>query len=185
MVDISKEVFTTGEAAKIMKVSQQTVIRCFDNGTLEGFRVPGSKFRRIPRNILYSFMKDNGIPTDAFEQSGQRVLFWGDGFDSLGKRLTEEKIDVQINRGDIMQLGWAVDKFRPQLLVIMDEVFDPDTLSSVCSNLQSGDLGFSSHVAILRKKGAKKTAAEESGLLTGIATGRSAAETILKLLTEN
>ena len=44
-----KTVFTTGEAAKICKVSQQTIIRCFDNGQLKGFRVPGSRFRRIPR----------------------------------------------------------------------------------------------------------------------------------------
>ena len=36
-----KTVFTTGEAAKICKVSQQTIIRCFDNGQLKGFRVPG------------------------------------------------------------------------------------------------------------------------------------------------
>ena len=48
-----KTVFTTGEAAKICKVSQQTIIRCFDNGQLKGFRVPGSRFRRIPREMLY------------------------------------------------------------------------------------------------------------------------------------
>src|SRR4051812_37655274 len=60
-----KTVFTTGEAAKICKVSQQTIIRCFDNGQLKGFRVPGSRFRRIPREALYKFMKDNSIPTDA------------------------------------------------------------------------------------------------------------------------
>ena len=39
----TKTVFTTGEAAKICKVSQQTIIRCFDNGSLKGFRVPGSR----------------------------------------------------------------------------------------------------------------------------------------------
>jgi excisionase family DNA binding protein len=44
-----KTVFTTGEAAEICKVSQQTIIRCFDSGRLKGFRVPGSRFRRIPR----------------------------------------------------------------------------------------------------------------------------------------
>ena len=48
-----KTVFTTGEAAKICKVSQQTIIRCFDSGQLKGFRVPGSRFRRIPRMSLY------------------------------------------------------------------------------------------------------------------------------------
>src|SRR5438309_1919812 len=66
-----KTVFTTGEAAKICKVSQQTIIRCFDSGQLKGFRVPGSRFRRIPREALYRFMKENQIPTDALE-SGRR-----------------------------------------------------------------------------------------------------------------
>lgn len=50
-------------------LSQQTIIRCFDSGMLKGFRVPGSKFRRIPRDMLYKFMKDNGIPTNALETS--------------------------------------------------------------------------------------------------------------------
>lgn len=57
-----KRIFTTGEAAAICKVSQQTIIRCFDNGRLTGFKVPGSKFRRIPREELVRFMKANSIP---------------------------------------------------------------------------------------------------------------------------
>ncbi len=69
-----KTVFTTGEAAKICKVSQQTIIRCFDSGQLKGFRVPGSRFRRIPRESLFRFMKENGIPTDALESGRRRIL---------------------------------------------------------------------------------------------------------------
>ena len=73
-----KTVFTTGEAAKICKVSQQTIIRCFDSGQLQGFRVPGSRFRRIPREALYRFMKENSIPTDALESGRRRVLIVDD-----------------------------------------------------------------------------------------------------------
>ena len=62
-----KAIFTTGEAAEVCKVSQQTIIRCFDAGRLKGFRVPGSKFRRIPREALVDFMRDNGIPPDALD----------------------------------------------------------------------------------------------------------------------
>ena len=43
---MQKTVYTTGEAAKICKVSQQTIIRCFDSGQLKGFRVPGSRLDR-------------------------------------------------------------------------------------------------------------------------------------------
>ena len=69
-----KTVFTTGEVADICKVSQQTVIRCFDSGKLKGFRVPGSRFRRIPRESLMQFMKENQIPLDNLNSGKKRIL---------------------------------------------------------------------------------------------------------------
>ncbi len=70
-MDKMKELFTTGEAAEVCRVSQQTIIRCFDSGRVEGFRVPGSKFRRIPRTSLVKFMKDNSIPIEYLD-SGRK-----------------------------------------------------------------------------------------------------------------
>ncbi|MCD4699276.1 MAG: helix-turn-helix domain-containing protein, partial [Phycisphaerae bacterium] len=69
-----KSVFTTGEVAEICRLSQQTIIRCFDSGQLEGFRVPGSKFRRIPRDKLKKFMREHEIPLDALESDKIKVL---------------------------------------------------------------------------------------------------------------
>ena len=69
-----KAIYTTGEAAEVCRLSQQTIIRCFDSGQLHGFRVPGSKFRRIPRESLIKFMKDNGIPFARLESKLVRVL---------------------------------------------------------------------------------------------------------------
>ncbi len=69
-----KSVYTTGEVSTICKVSQQTVIRCFDSGKLKGFRVPGSRFRRIPRESLLSFMKEHDIPFDQLDSGKRRVL---------------------------------------------------------------------------------------------------------------
>lgn len=69
-----KSVYTTGEVAKVCKISQQTVIRCFDSGRLKGFRVPGSRFRRIPRDRLIEFMKANDIPLDQLGSGKKRVL---------------------------------------------------------------------------------------------------------------
>src|SRR5438045_9594573 len=69
-----KSVFTTGEAAAICKVSQTAFTRCFDSGRLRGFRVPGSRFRRIPRDALIAFMKDNGIPPDSLDSGKSKIL---------------------------------------------------------------------------------------------------------------
>ncbi|QEG43272.1 response regulator [Roseimaritima ulvae] len=135
----TKTVFTTGEAAKICKVSQQTIIRCFDNGSLRGFRVPGSKFRRIPREQLFSFMKENGIPTDALESGKKKVLvvdddqdlvdLISDGFERDGR------FEIRTaNNG--FDAGMQVREFRPDLVVL--DVMLPDINGKeVCQRVRS------------------------------------------------
>ena len=122
-----KTVFTTGEAAKICKVSQQTIIRCFDNGQLKGFRVPGSRFRRIPREMLYKFMKDNGIPTDALESGKRKVLLVDDDVELvevMTKFLEEDgRFDVKIATTGF-DAGMLVKEYRPDMLVL--DVMLPD-----------------------------------------------------------
>jgi excisionase family DNA binding protein len=122
-----KTVFTTGEAAKICKVSQQTIIRCFDNGQLKGFRVPGSRFRRIPREALYKFMKDNGIPTDALESGKRKVLLVDDDVElvELMTKVLEEdgRFEVRVASNGF-DAGMMVKEYRPDLIVL--DVMLPD-----------------------------------------------------------
>jgi len=122
-----KTVFTTGEAAKICKVSQQTIIRCFDNGQLKGFRVPGSRFRRIPREMLYKFMKDNGIPTDALESGKRKVLLVDDDTElvELMTKVLEEdgRFEVRV-AGTGFDAGMMVKEYHPDLIVL--DVMLPD-----------------------------------------------------------
>jgi len=116
-----KTVFTTGEAAKICKVSQQTIIRCFDSGQLKGFRVPGSKFRRIPRDLLFKFMKDNGIPTDALE-SGKRKALVVDDDPELVELVRDHlesdgRFEVRVaNNG--FDAGMMVREYHPDVVVL-------------------------------------------------------------------
>jgi excisionase family DNA binding protein len=122
-----KTVFTTGEAAKICKVSQQTIIRCFDNGQLKGFRVPGSRFRRIPREALYKFMRDNSIPTDALESGKRKVLLVDDDTDlvSLMTRVIDEdgRFEVRVASNGF-DAGMMVKEYRPDIIVL--DVMLPD-----------------------------------------------------------
>src|SRR5258708_6756661 len=113
-----KTVFTTGEAAKICKVSQQTIIRCFDNGQLKGFRVPGSRFRRFPREALYKFMKDNGIPTDALESGKRKVLLVDDDAELV------ELMNKVLEEDGGFDAGMMVKEYRPDLIVL--DVMLPD-----------------------------------------------------------
>jgi excisionase family DNA binding protein len=122
-----KTVFTTGEAAKICKVSQQTIIRCFDSGQLKGFRVPGSRFRRIPRDVLYKFMKENSIPTDALESGKRKALVVDDDEDlvDLIKDVLENdgRFEVRTaNNG--FDAGMMVKEYHPDIIVL--DVMLPD-----------------------------------------------------------
>lgn len=59
---LAKHVLTTGEAARLCSVAPRTVSKWFDGGRLAGYRIPGSKDRRIPRDTLVRFMRQHGIP---------------------------------------------------------------------------------------------------------------------------
>ena len=134
-----KTVFTTGEAAKICKVSQQTIIRCFDSGQLKGFRVPGSRFRRIPRESLFRFMKENGIPTDALE-SGRRGILVVDDDPAVVELISDvlsadSRFEVKVvNNG--FGAGMLAKEYHPDLIIL--DVMLPDINGkSVCELIRS------------------------------------------------
>lgn len=58
-----KDVLTTGQVSKICNVAPRTVCRWFDNGQLQGYRIPGSNDRRILVSGLIRFMKAHNMPT--------------------------------------------------------------------------------------------------------------------------
>ncbi len=116
-----KAVYTTGEAADVCNLSQQTIIRCFDSGQLEGFRVPGSKFRRIPRNSLVKFMEDNSIPMDNLGSDKIRVLVVDDDpniLELFGDALAMDSRFEVATASTGYDAGVQTHQFRPDIVVI-------------------------------------------------------------------
>jgi excisionase family DNA binding protein len=133
-----KDLFTTGEAAEICKVSQQTIIRCFDSGRLEGFRVPGSKFRRIPYASLVKFMKDNGIPLDNLKSGKKKVLVVDDDAeivelitDVLAK---DDRFEVKSATSGYTA-GIATQRFNPDV-ILLDYMLPDVNGSVVCQTIR-------------------------------------------------
>ncbi len=135
-----KQVFTTGEAAEVCKVSQQTIIRCFDSGRLQGFRVPGSRFRRIPRNELIRFMRANEIPSDVLEASDiKRVLIVDDDpeiiellQDAIGK---DERFEVK-TASTGYDAGLLTESFKPHI-VLLDYMLPDINGNVVCERIRA------------------------------------------------
>ena len=134
-----KQVFTTGEAAEICKVSQQTILRCFDAGRLHGFRVPGSRFRRIPRVELLRFMRANDIPTESLESAKKRVLVVDDDeqivalfLDVLGR---DDRFEVQ-TASTGYDAGVLTEQFRPHL-VLLDYMLPDINGNLVCDRIRA------------------------------------------------
>lgn len=135
----AKQVFTTGEAAELCKVSQQTIIRCFDSGRLNGFRVPGSKFRRIPRAELIRFMRENDIPSDLLQSGNIRVLIVDD--DPQIVRMLEDYLSAD-ERFEVRtastgyDAGMVTHEFRPDV-ILLDYMLPDVNGSVVCDRIKS------------------------------------------------
>jgi excisionase family DNA binding protein len=137
-MDKMKDLFTTGEAAEVCKVSQQTIIRCFDAGRLHGFRVPGSKFRRIPRQNLIKFMKENNIPLEALDSGKRKVLIVDDDLE-----IVELIADVLVRDGRFevktassgYDAGIATQQFRPEL-ILLDYMLPDVNGNVVCQTIR-------------------------------------------------
>jgi excisionase family DNA binding protein len=138
-MDKMKDLFTTGEAAEICKISQQTIIRCFDAGRLEGFRVPGSRFRRIPRLSLIKFMKDNSIPLDTIASGKKKVLIVDDD-----DEIVELMVDILARDGRFetitassgYEAGIATEQFRPEV-ILLDYMLPDINGNVVCRTIRS------------------------------------------------
>ena len=133
-----KDLFTTGEAAEVCKVSQQTIIRCFDAGRLQGFRVPGSRFRRIPRQNLIKFMKENNIPLETLDSGKRKVLIVDDDLE-----IVELIADVLVRDGRFevktassgYDAGIATQQFRPEL-ILLDYMLPDVNGNVVCQTIR-------------------------------------------------
>ncbi len=133
-----KAVYTTGEAADICKLSQQTIIRCFDSGQLQGFRVPGSKFRRVPHDSLVKFMKEHGIPLDSLASGKIRVLIVDDDpqivelfVDVLS---ADRRFEVRTAQSGY-DAGVATQQFRPDI-VVLDYMLPDINGNVVCKTIR-------------------------------------------------
>src|SRR6516164_6321384 len=117
-----KTVFTTGQVAKICQVAPRTVSKWFDTHKLKGYRIPGSQDRRIPRDSLIRFLKENKMPMGELEEEEwHKILVIGaeNLFIDRVKELLPEDDDYKYevaNSG--FEAGIQAESFHPDTIVI-------------------------------------------------------------------
>ena len=118
----NKDVLTTGEVARICKVAPRTVTKWFDSGQLRGYRIPGSKDRRIPVTQLIRFMRQNNMPLDGMVNfTKTRILIVddeGDIVEMLRDLLSQQTTyDVQIARNGF-EAGLSAERIKPHVILL-------------------------------------------------------------------
>jgi len=136
-----KNVLTTGDVAKICNVAPRTVSKWFDNGQLKGYRIPGSKDRRIPVSELIRFMKQNDIPTAALPIGKVRVLIV-DGYTNAVSALAEDlrnKADYDVQTvASSFETGVVAQKFAPHVMLVNLLAEDIDA-ANICKSIRNDE----------------------------------------------
>ena len=136
-----KNVLTTGDVARICNVAPRTVSKWFDNGQLKGYRIPGSKDRRIPVSELVRFMKVHNIPTAALAAGKIRILIVDsneDAASSLADTL-QARADYQVQTvRSNFETGAVAQKFAPHVLLVnlLAEGIDA---TNICRNIRDNE----------------------------------------------
>jgi excisionase family DNA binding protein len=119
-----KSVYTTFETAKLCHVSPLSIINWVNAGRLPAFRTPGGH-RRIRREDLIRFMRDNGIPLaeELREGSGKPKVLVVDDEGSIREVLSEHlttrsKSYEVLTAADGFEAGRLVATFRPDVVLL-------------------------------------------------------------------
>jgi excisionase family DNA binding protein len=119
-----KPVFTTFEAAKLCHVSPLSIINWVNAGRLSAFRTPGGH-RRIRREDLVRFMRENGLPLpeELDGGGGRRKLLVVDDDPDIREVLTEHvasrmKPYEVMTAADGFEAGRLVATFRPEIVLL-------------------------------------------------------------------
>ena len=149
-----KEVLTTGEVAKICNVAPRTVSKWFDSGSLKGYRIPGSRDRRIPSNELMKFMRAHGIPLESLNSGRTRVLIVDgekDVVETLQRILTEQtSYEVKVATS-AFGAGMECERFKPHVVLLDIHLGDADTKAFSDSVRKNEQLQFTKIVAMSGK----------------------------------
>ncbi len=134
-----KDVLTTGEVARICQVAPRTVSKWFDQGHLRGYRIPGSRDRRIPVDQLVAFMRANGIPLTGLDGGICRVLVIGNAGPegAAAEAAARSRLEIRAAANGF-EAGVVAQQFRPHA-VVLEVGAEAGEEIGICRNIKGSD----------------------------------------------
>ena len=155
---MTKQVFTTGKAAKYLKVSSVTVYNWIRAGKLKAYKTPGGQYRIVPE-VLVDFMEKHNMPIPKAMSPflPKRILVVADDAmieSVIHQAIQQSNIKYQLK---VAKNGYETAtqmlKFQPDLVIIkllterLDGVeiikqinMDPETGESKILIIKDGDM---------------------------------------------
>jgi len=180
-----KNVLTTGDVARICNVAPRTVSKWFDTGQLKGYRIPGSKDRRIPVSELIRFMRAHNIPAASLPVGKIRILV-ADSHEESASALanalkTKAGYEVQIVLSNF-EAGVTIEKFAPHVLLVNLLAKGIDA-AGICRNIRTDeDLQTIKVIALAnRLSGSESAALLQKGFDSAVSDSSDVTEVIKKI----
>lgn len=180
-----KDVLTTGEVAKLCNVAPRTVTKWFDSGQLKGYRIPGSRDRRIPTSELIRFMKAHNMPTDALEKGQMKVLI----IDSCPEKSRQFAETLQMKGSfeaicahNSFDAGLLAEKLKPQVILVnlMSNAVNPQQLCTYVRQHQ--DLQYTKIIAVASGLNENETATLKKKGVDAVLTNPTDVDQAVKLI---
>lgn len=127
--------YTTGDVARLCRVTKRTVITWIDGGKLQGYRIPGSRHRRVTADALKEFLRRHKMPRlDVAVRP--RILIVDDDRDFLEflREALRDGYDIE-SAETALEAASRLPLFRPDM-VLMDIRLPDLSGLEVCRHFQ-------------------------------------------------
>lgn len=179
-----RQLYSTGDVAKICGVTINTVVKWFEAGELKGKRTSATGARRITRRSLFSFLRRRGFPADAASAERFRVLV----VDSDRKAISFFKKTFGRSHGytidaaaSSFEAGLLAGRLRPHIVFLSVDLGHTDPLALAGLFRGSAAEDKPAVVAVGRRLGkerAERLAAQFDGVLAKPLTARRIKEVV-------
>ncbi len=115
-VKSTQRVFTTSQVAVLCNTVPKKVQEWIDGGTLDGYRMPGSRHRRVTRESLLRFMRANELPMGDLDGSLKILTITAD--DGLASRIRETIAGTHDVACNLFEAGVMAERFLPMVAIV-------------------------------------------------------------------